>query len=99
MCRYHFQQSHESDVYFIAFLIIHVVTNKHFVVIRQLWNYDSWDFTWQKIVFLPADNMNSMSFFFFLTFQISEVVNSMKDLIDYSRETGIGPMGKFDIFI
>ncbi|XP_057505374.1 transcriptional corepressor SEUSS-like [Actinidia eriantha] len=24
--------------------------------------------------------------------QISEVVNSMKDLIDYSRETGIGPM-------
>ncbi|XP_024961747.1 transcriptional corepressor SEUSS-like isoform X3 [Cynara cardunculus var. scolymus] len=25
--------------------------------------------------------------------QISEVVNSMKDLIDYSRETSIGPMG------
>ncbi|KAL3641711.1 hypothetical protein CASFOL_012526 [Castilleja foliolosa] len=24
--------------------------------------------------------------------QISEVVNSMKDLIDYSRETGVGPM-------
>ncbi|GFY96530.1 SEUSS transcriptional co-regulator [Actinidia rufa] len=24
--------------------------------------------------------------------QISEVVNSMKDLIDYSRETGTGPM-------
>ena len=28
------------------------------------------------------------------TLQISEVVNSMKDLIDYSRETGTGPMGK-----
>ena len=27
--------------------------------------------------------------------QISEVVNSMKDLIDYSRETETGPMGKF----
>lgn len=27
--------------------------------------------------------------------QISEVVNGMKDLIDYSRETGTGPMGKF----
>ena len=26
--------------------------------------------------------------------QISEVVNSMKDLIDYSRLTGAGPMGK-----
>lgn len=26
--------------------------------------------------------------------QISEVVNSMKDLIDYSRETRTGPMGK-----
>lgn len=26
--------------------------------------------------------------------QISEVVNSMKDLIDYSRESGTGPMGK-----
>ena len=25
--------------------------------------------------------------------QISEVVNSMKDLIDYSREAGTGPMG------
>ena len=25
--------------------------------------------------------------------QISEVFNSMKDLIDYSRETGMGPMG------
>lgn len=30
-------------------------------------------------------------------FQISEVVNSMKDLIDYSRETGTGPMGKLYI--
>lgn len=30
--------------------------------------------------------------------QISEVVNSMKDLIDYSRETGAGPMGKLDFF-
>lgn len=29
-----------------------------------------------------------------LILQISEVVNSMKDLIDYSRETGTGPMGK-----
>ena len=29
--------------------------------------------------------------------QISEVVNSMKDLIDYSRETGTGPMGKLTI--
>ncbi len=29
--------------------------------------------------------------------QISEVVNSMKDLIDYSRETNTGPMGKFDV--
>lgn len=29
--------------------------------------------------------------------QISEVVNSMKDLIDYSRETGTGPMGKFNV--
>jgi hypothetical protein len=29
--------------------------------------------------------------------QISEVVNSMKDLIDYSRETGTGPMGKLMI--
>ncbi|GFY85442.1 SEUSS transcriptional co-regulator [Actinidia rufa] len=28
--------------------------------------------------------------------QISEVVNSMKDLIDYSRETGTGPMGSDD---
>lgn len=32
-----------------------------------------------------------------LCFQISEVVNSMKDLIDYSRETGTGPMGKMDV--
>lgn len=30
--------------------------------------------------------------------QISEVVNSMKDLIDYSRVTGTGPMGKIDNF-
>lgn len=29
--------------------------------------------------------------------QISEVVNSMKDLIDYSRNTKTGPMGKFDV--
>uniref|UniRef100_A0A803LHN1 Uncharacterized protein n=1 Tax=Chenopodium quinoa TaxID=63459 RepID=A0A803LHN1_CHEQI len=28
--------------------------------------------------------------------QISEVVNSMKDLIDYSRSTGAGPMGKIE---
>lgn len=28
--------------------------------------------------------------------QISEVVNSMKDLIDYSREHGAGPMGKLN---
>lgn len=33
----------------------------------------------------------------FLGLQISEVVNSMKDLIDYSRETGTGPMGEFDV--
>jgi hypothetical protein len=26
--------------------------------------------------------------------QISEVVNSMKDLIDFSRENKIGPIGK-----
>ncbi len=26
--------------------------------------------------------------------QISEVVNSMKDLIDFSRENRIGPIGK-----
>lgn len=31
--------------------------------------------------------------------QISEVVNSMKDLIDYSRETRTGPMGKLMIFL
>lgn len=31
--------------------------------------------------------------------QISEVVNSMKDLIDYSRETRTGPMGKFCSFM
>lgn len=30
-----------------------------------------------------------------LNLQISEVVNSMKDLIDYSRETRTGPVGKF----
>ena len=29
--------------------------------------------------------------------QISEVVNSMKDLIDYSRESGTGPMGKLSL--
>lgn len=29
--------------------------------------------------------------------QISEVVNSMKDLIDYSRITGTGPMGKLRV--
>uniref|UniRef100_A0A803NHD4 Transcriptional corepressor SEUSS n=1 Tax=Cannabis sativa TaxID=3483 RepID=A0A803NHD4_CANSA len=29
--------------------------------------------------------------------QISEVVNSMKDLIDYSRETGTGPMGTMQL--
>lgn len=34
---------------------------------------------------------------FFFVLQISEVVNSMKDLIDYSRETGTGPMGKLTI--
>lgn len=34
---------------------------------------------------------------FTATLQISEVVNSMKDLIDYSRETGAGPMGKLII--
>lgn len=28
-----------------------------------------------------------------LELQISEVVNSMKDLIDYSRETRMGPIG------
>lgn len=37
-------------------------------------------------------------FYFLGTMQISEVVNSMKDLIDYSRETGTGPMGKLDLF-
>lgn len=31
--------------------------------------------------------------------QISEVVNSMKDLIDYSRETGTGPMGKLIVYV
>lgn len=31
--------------------------------------------------------------------QISEVVNSMKDLIDYSRETGTGPMGKLIFYV
>ncbi|KAJ1384424.1 LIM-domain binding protein/SEUSS [Sesbania bispinosa] len=31
--------------------------------------------------------------------QISEVVNSMKDLIDYSRETGTGPMGNYRKYI
>lgn len=30
--------------------------------------------------------------------QISEVVNSMVDLITYSRETGTGPMGDFSFF-
>jgi hypothetical protein len=42
--------------------------------------------------------------FFFL--QISEVVNSMKDLIDFSRENSIGPIGmpqchckKMDFFL
>ena len=35
-----------------------------------------------------------MTVMFYWVLQISEVVNSMKDLIDYSRETGIGPMGK-----
>jgi hypothetical protein len=33
----------------------------------------------------------------FSVLQISEVVNSMKDLIDYSRETWTGPMGKLTI--
>lgn len=36
---------------------------------------------------------------FNLYFQISEVVNSMKDLIDFSRETGTGPMGKHHFFL
>nr|GMD91097.1 transcriptional corepressor SEUSS-like [Ipomoea batatas] len=31
--------------------------------------------------------------------QISEVVNSMKDLIDYSRETGTGPMEQYHILL
>lgn len=46
-----------------------------------------------------ARHINNMNFpcFFGVTLQISEVVNSMKDLIDYSRETGTGPMGKFAI--
>ena len=34
-----------------------------------------------------------------ISLQISKVINSMKDLIDYSRETGTGPMGKFDGFL
>lgn len=32
--------------------------------------------------------------YFLVSFQISEVVNCMKDLIDYSKETRSGPMGK-----
>lgn len=36
-------------------------------------------------------------FLFLDTFQISEVVNSMKDLIDYSRNTGTGPMGELHV--
>jgi cytochrome b len=31
--------------------------------------------------------------------QISEVVNSLKDLIDHSRETGTGPMGKLMVYM
>lgn len=31
----------------------------------------------------------------FLLGQISEVVNSMKDLIDFCREHKVGPIGKF----
>ncbi|KAG6508172.1 hypothetical protein ZIOFF_033543 [Zingiber officinale] len=31
--------------------------------------------------------------------QISEVVNSMKDLIDFSKETGAGPMGKLFVVL
>lgn len=44
------------------------------------------------------DDMNSPCFGG-NSLQISEVVNSMKDLIDYSRETGTGPMGKLILFM
>lgn len=39
-------------------------------------------------------NMLANAYWPFALFQISEVVNSMKDLIDYSRETRTGPIGK-----
>lgn len=44
--------------------------------------------------FLVTESHTKTSFFLML--QISEVVNSMKDLIDYSREVGTGPMGKLN---
>jgi cytochrome b len=30
---------------------------------------------------------------------LSEVVNSLKDFIDHSRETGTGPMGKLMVYM
>lgn len=42
--------------------------------------------------------MTNLVYFFLVMLQISEVVNSMKDLIDYSRETGTGPMGKIIVY-
>lgn len=36
---------------------------------------------------------------FIVLLQISEVVNSMKDLIDFSRQTGKGPIGKIRPFL
>ncbi|KAG5525195.1 hypothetical protein RHGRI_031767 [Rhododendron griersonianum] len=52
-------------------------------------NLMHWDSIYGKTRHI--DNMN-FPCFFGVTLQISEVVNSMKDLIDYSRETGTGPM-------
>lgn len=36
-----------------------------------------------------------ISYSLWVPLQISEVVNSMKDLIDFCREHKVGPIGKF----
>jgi hypothetical protein len=52
-------------------------------------------FFFQRILLWKHEKFHCLLFMM----QISEVVNSMKDLIDYSRETGTGPMGKFIVYV
>ena len=65
-------------------------------------NSEKLSFIWRIIsneLYSYRVSTTNLVYCFLFILQISEVVNSMKDLIDYSRETRTGPMGKSIIYL